>query len=193
MNTKILSKLNKIQCELKAPKGQYNSFGKFRYRSCEDILEAVKPLLDKYGCVLTIADTVEQIGDRFYVRADATIYDCESGECLNNTAYAREDDARGNMAAPMQTGSSSSYSRKYCLNGVLAIDDAKDPDTDFATAKRRGEDMPKYKCADCGKEIESVVKKNGEQWEVGDMVTYSTKMFGRALCADCMKAEKKNA
>ena len=192
--TKILTKLNKIQVELKAPKGQYNSFGKFRYRSCEDILEAVKPLLEKHKCVLIISDTIEQIGERFYVRADATIYDSESGECINNTALAREDEAKSGMASAQLSGATSSYARKYALNGLLCIDDAKDPDTDVNTAKRQGKPLPKYTCAECGKEIVSVTKRDGEPWEVSDMVDYGMKMFGRTLCADCMKAErKKNA
>lgn len=125
----ILTKLNKVQTELKAPKGQYNNFGKYKYRNCEDILEAVKPLLSKYGLVILISDEVEQIGERYYIKARATIYDIESGDNVFNSAYAREEETKKGMDASQITGSASSYARKYALNGLLAIDDTKDSDS----------------------------------------------------------------
>ena len=126
----VYEKLSKVQSELKAPKGQYNSFGKYKYRSCEDILEAVKPLNAKHGVVLTVGDEVVEISNRFYVKATATLVDIESGEKIINTALAREDDAKKGMDGSQITGTASSYARKYCLNGLFCIDDTKDADTD---------------------------------------------------------------
>lgn len=123
----FIEKIVAIQSELKAPKGQYNSFGKYNYRSCEDILEGVKPLLAKHGLVLTIRDGIELIGDRYYVKATATITDGK--EQLSTDAYARESLDKKGMDASQVTGSTSSYARKYALNGLLAIDDTKDADT----------------------------------------------------------------
>ena len=123
----FIEKVVAIQSELKAPKGQYNSFGKYNYRSCEDILEGVKPLLAKHGLVLTIRDCIELIGDRYYVKATATITDGK--EQLSTDAYARESLDKKGMDASQVTGSTSSYARKYALNGLLAIDDTKDADT----------------------------------------------------------------
>lgn len=126
----VYEKLSKVQSELKAPKGQYNSFGKYKYRSCEDILEAVKPLNAKNGVVLTVGDEVVEISNRFYVKATATFVDIESGEKIINTALAREDDSKKGMDGSQITGTASSYARKYCLNGLFCIDDTKDADTD---------------------------------------------------------------
>lgn len=126
----VYEKLSKVQTELKAPKGQYNSFGKYKYRSCEDILEAVKPLNAKHGVVLTVGDEVVEISNRFYVKATAVFVDIESGEKIINTALAREDDAKKGMDGSQITGTASSYARKYCLNGLFCIDDTKDADTD---------------------------------------------------------------
>lgn len=123
----FIEKIVAIQSELKAPKGQYNSFGKYNYRSCEDILEGVKPLLAKHGLVLTIRDGIELIGDRFYVKATATITDGK--EQLSTDAYARESADKKGIDASQVTGATSSYARKYALNGLLAIDDTKDADT----------------------------------------------------------------
>lgn len=123
----FIEKIVAIQSELKAPKGQYNSFGKYNYRSCEDILEGVKPLLAKHGLVLTIQDGIELIGDRYYVKATATITDGK--ESISTSAYARESLDKKGMDASQVTGATSSYARKYALNGLLAIDDTKDADT----------------------------------------------------------------
>lgn len=118
-----------IQQNLKAPKGQYNKFGEYRYRSCEDIQESVKPLLKEVNAVLLLTDDIKLIGDRFYIVATAMIQDVESEEFITNTAYARETDAKPKMDAAQITGSCSSYARKYALNGLFCIDDTKDPDT----------------------------------------------------------------
>lgn len=116
-----------VQSELKAPKGQYNSFGKYNYRSCEDILEGVKPLLNKYGLYLKISDAVEMIGDRYYIKATATLSDVDN--CISTSAYARESLDKKGMDASQVTGATSSYARKYALNGLFAIDDTKDADS----------------------------------------------------------------
>ena len=125
----ILMKLNKIQVELKAPKGQFNKFGNYNYRSCEDILEALKPLLEKYKAAINITDEIAVVGDRYYIRAIATLYDIESGESIDAMAFAREDESKKGQDLSQLTGSTSSYARKYALNGLLAIDDTKDSDT----------------------------------------------------------------
>lgn len=135
----VYEKLAAVQHELKAPKGQYNSFGKYKYRSCEDILEALKPVLGKHGCTVTLSDEVVQVGERFYIRATANILDCESGEREFNTAYAREDAEKKGMDGSQITGTASSYARKYALNGLFLIDDTKDADTDAYHEQTTGE------------------------------------------------------
>lgn len=116
-----------IQHKLKAPKGQYNSFGKYNYRSCEDILEGVKPLLKEHDLALLIDDEIVQIGERYYVKATAKITD--GREIVSATAYAREPDTKKGMDESQITGATSSYARKYALNALLCIDDTKDADT----------------------------------------------------------------
>lgn len=118
-----------IQNELKCNKSQYNSFGKYNYRSCEDIVESVKPLLKKYECLLILSDEVVSIADRIYVKATATITD-KDGKTQSVTAYARESAEKKGMDDSQITGTASSYARKYALNGLLLIDDTKDADTD---------------------------------------------------------------
>jgi hypothetical protein len=127
----IYQKLNKIQTELKAPKGQYNEYGKFKYRNCEDILEALKPLLKEMQLIIQLSDKILHIDGRFYVEATVTLYDCESDNLtsISNTAYAREEDSKKGMDGSQVTGAASSYARKYALNGLFAIDDTKDADS----------------------------------------------------------------
>lgn len=124
----VYEKLLKIQGCLKAPKGQYNNFGKYKYRSCEDILEALKPLLVENKAVVTINDSLVQIGERYYVQAIATLVDVEDGEKVSVMAYARESASKKGMDESQVTGATSSYARKYALNGLFAIDDNKDMD-----------------------------------------------------------------
>lgn len=146
----IFEKLLAIQQELKAPKGQYNSFGKYSYRSCEDILEAVKPICAKYNIVLTVSDDLVYMGDRYYIKATARLIDTEfpvgydvstkistvskavidKYNSIENTAYAREEETKKGMDGSQITGTASSYARKYALNGLFCIDDTKDADTD---------------------------------------------------------------
>lgn len=119
-------KLLKIQTELKAPKNQRNNFGGYNYRSCEDIFEAVKPLLEKEGLLLRLTDELVNIGDRYYIKATAILTD--GNETIENTAYAREEETKKGMDGSQITGASSSYARKYALNGLFLIDDVKDSD-----------------------------------------------------------------
>ena len=123
-----MKELIMIQQGLKAPKGNYNNFGKYNYRSCEDILEAVKPLLSEQGCTLVIADDIMLIGDRFYVKATATLTNSEGVKEVA-TAFAREQETKSGMDSSQLTGATSSYARKYALNGLFCIDDTKDADT----------------------------------------------------------------
>jgi hypothetical protein len=121
-----MEKLRKIQAELKAPKNQRNNFGKYNYRSCEDILEALKPLLSKYQCTLTISDEIKEVAGLVYVQSTAFISDGE--DSVHTIAQAGIDPNRKGMDIAQSFGSSSSYSRKYCLNGLFLIDDTKDAD-----------------------------------------------------------------
>ena len=120
--------LKNIQQKLKAPKSQRNNFGNYNYRSCEDILEAVKPLLEKEDATLLLSDELVQIGDRYYVKATAKFI--QGNETIETTAYAREAEIKKGMDESQITGTASSYSRKYALNGLFLIDDTKDADTD---------------------------------------------------------------
>lgn len=119
--------LAKIQSLIKAPKGQFNSFGKYKYRSCEDIVEAVKPVINSLGFYLTLSDEIVNIGNRFYIKATATI--SNGTESYSSVAYAREEETKKGMDGSQVTGASSSYARKYALNGLFAIDDTKDSDS----------------------------------------------------------------
>ena len=126
----IYEKLLTVQNELKAPKDKRNNFGGYNYRSCEGILEAVKPLLQEQGLMLTIKDEVVNIGDRYYVRATVLLDDISSNGEIAVTALAREEETKKGMDASQITGTASSYARKYALNGLFLIDDTKDADTD---------------------------------------------------------------
>ena len=125
----VYEKLTQIQSKLKAPKNQYNSFGKYNYRSCEDILEGLKPLLADAKATVILSDEIIQIGDRYYLKATAKFIDCDSGEIVEVSSLAREDETKKGMDLAQVTGSVSSYARKYALNGLFAIDDTKDSDS----------------------------------------------------------------
>ena len=125
----IYEKLSKIQCEMKVPKTQRNEFGKYNYRNCEDILEMVKPFLKETNTIINLSDELVFIEGRFYIKATATLIDIESGEKFSTSAFAREEETKKGMDGSQITGSSSSYARKYALNGLFAIDDVKDSDT----------------------------------------------------------------
>lgn len=136
----IYAKLLEIQKELKAPKTQFNKFGNYYYRNCEDILEALKPHLDKNKCALVIKDSIEHIGDRYYIKAVVELIDIETGDKVESSALAREEEAKKGMDSSQLTGSTSSYARKYALNGMFCIDDNKDADTQD---NAKEEDRPK--------------------------------------------------
>jgi hypothetical protein len=181
----VYAKLMAVQTELKAPKGQYNSFGKYKYRSCEDILEAVKPLLAKHKAVVTICDDLDKIGDRYYIRTTAIFTDIETGEQVSTLAYAREEESKKGMDGSQVTGASSSYARKYALNGLFCIDDTKDSDGTNAHDKedddakeskpepqqKKQTEQPIYRCAVCSKPIS---KKYYDQ---------SKEKYGTPLCS----------
>ena len=131
----VYEKLIAIQSELKAPKSQYNNFGKYAYRNCEDILEALKPILKEHKSTIYISDEIVTVLERFYVKATVTFIDAETGENIKNTAYAREEEIKKGMDGSQVTGASSSYARKYALNGMFAIDDTKDSDFTNTTVK----------------------------------------------------------
>ena len=200
----IYSKLGAIQSELKAPKNQFNNFGGYSYRSCEDILEAVKPLLKKYKAALTIEDSIETHNNRVYIKATARLFDADAkegeGSEIVTTAYAREPDEKKGMDPSQISGMASSYARKYCLNGLFCIDDNKDADTNevnlmaekadikaakAATKKQAPRPLPeetKYLCKDCGKEIEA-----GGGMTSAVVAKARADKYGRALCQACAR------
>lgn len=132
----IYEKLSAIQNELKAPKKQFNKFGNYKYRNCEDILEAVKPICLKNKATLVVYDEIVNIGDRYYVKAVARLYDQESEQFVETSASAREEENKKGMDASQITGSTSSYARKYALNGLFNIDDTKDSDATNTHGKK---------------------------------------------------------
>ena len=194
----IREKLGAVQKTLKAPKSQYNSFGKYNYRSCEDILEAAKPLCVDNGLVLTISDEITLVGNRVYVKATATVADTESGEVISVSGMAREAEDKKGMDPAQLTGATSSYARKYALGGLFALDDTKDADAtndhkgkamaSKAEAAGIGEQMKEYKCCDCGKEFKEYIDKNGKTWTAGQVyhMSESNNTDGKARCSACM-------
>lgn len=165
----LREKLANIQKELKAPKNQKNSFGGYSYRSAEDILEAAKPVCFRHSTALTLSDNIELIGDRFYVKATATLYDIDSEKEISTTAYAREPQTKKGTDESQITGGASSYARKYALNGLFNIDDTKDSDTnEYRQESKKKADLEDKRKADQDKKkvenigvINSYVKKYG--------------------------------
>lgn len=181
----IYEKLGAIQQALQAPKSQFNEFGKYKYRSCEDVLAAVKPLLAENKCVLLLRDDLESKEGRVYIKATASLFDIEAADngTISAVAFAREEEMKKGMDASQVTGAASSYARKYALNGLFCIDDNKDSDFTNHTPKG-GESFPDETrskasdfpfCQDCGARIDERVRK------------YSVDKFGVALCRDCQK------
>lgn len=179
MTNEINAKLGYIQAKLKAPKGQYNSFGNYKYRNCEDILEALKPLLDSSGTTLTISDELVMVGDpsqqivikentkygdkeivksgaRFYIKATATLL--YNDEKISACGYAREEDTKKGMDLSQLTGSTSSYARKYALNGLFLIDDTKDSDTTNNHGKETQRDKLRTVAKDLNKEASEQIR-----------------------------------
>ncbi len=141
---KIVEQLAAAQIALKAPKGQHNNFGNYNYRSCEDILEALKPILKENALTLTLDDAIESAGTRIYVKATARLQNAD-GEFIENHAFARESEIKKGMDDSQITGAASSYARKYALNGMFLIDDTKDADTDeFGKLQQQPDKQPKY-------------------------------------------------
>lgn len=180
---KINQQLREVQQKLKAPKGQENTFGHYRYRSCEDILEAVKPLLGEQGLTLVISDGIMQIGERIYISATAKVTN-DDGEFVENTAFAREPEEKRGMDASQITGTASSYARKYALNGLFAIDDTKDADTD--EYQRRAQSKPII-CEECGNPVKSQKRAGGGSMSPEQVAKWIRGKTGRTLCGDCYK------
>lgn len=146
-----MKELNTIQSKLTAPKEQFNKFGNYKYRSCEDILKAVKPLLAETKCTLMLQDEVLLIGNRYYIKATATLTN-SAGDSVTTTALAREDENKNGMAGSQITGAASSYARKYALNGLFAIDDTKDADATNTHGKDNADELTPHEV------IENIVK-----------------------------------
>lgn len=194
----LSEKLNRIQVELKAPKDKLNKFGGYNYRSAEGILEALKPLLKTYGVYVTLSDEIVEVGGRVYVKATACLSDTKSADGFNEvkiaTAYAREAESKKGMDEAQVTGATSSYARKYALNGLFLLDDTKDADTDeyalqTKTEPKKTAPTPKASvaliCERCGKPISSAGKFSASK------VAESTKaQFGKQMCFECGKATK---
>ena len=188
----FMKRVGLAQAELKAPKNQYNSFGKYNYRSCEDILEAAKPINKKHGLVLLLTDKPVCIGQRYYIEATARLYDIESEQFIEATASAREADTKKGMDDSQVTGTASSYARKYALNGLYNIDDTKDADTDAYKKQTTTNTTaaPEYKCADCGKPFEAFRDPtSGKTFTPAEVFQMAKKRNadGVARCADCRK------
>ena len=188
--SKVLEKLLAVQIELKAPKNQRNNFGGYNYRSCEDILEAVKPLCMKHQCLVVLSDDMVCSGNRYHIKATARFYDMESGEFVENTAFAREAETKKGMDDSQITGTASSYARKYALNGLFCIDDTKDADTDEYRKQNISQNAPSkpaeppqpIMCNVCGNEIKGA--KRGAQTLTGAMIAQQT----GGMCLKCYKA-----
>lgn len=188
----IHEKLMAVQQNLNAPKSQYNDFGKYNYRSCEDVLAAVKPLLKDNGLILTLSDRMIEVGGRIYVEATASLScaDKVTGnppETIVTTAYAREEETKKGMDASQVTGAASSYARKYALNGLFCIDDNKDSDATNTGETKRNEQAAlaptadfQPRCANCGKDITPREH------------DYAVRIYKRPLCRDCQKNASAN-
>lgn len=138
----VFFQLSQVQAELKAPKGQRNTFGNYNYRSAEDILEAAKPKCIEHGLVLVVSDEVVEVGGRVYVRAEATVIEQSGDGRISVYGWAREADAKKGMDASQLTGATSSYARKYALGGLFALDDTKDADSNEARQQEAGRGAP---------------------------------------------------
>lgn len=195
----VYEKLLTVQSELKAPKSQYNSFGKYNYRSAEDIVEAAKPLCKAHGILLTLSDSVELVGEKAYIKATASVVDVtDPNGKVEVSAYAREPLDKKGMDDSQITGAASSYARKYALNGLFAIDDTKDADSTNAGSAPKGTratqkpapapsqppaQLDKVVCPKCGKQVVSTADKSGKMRTPEEVL----QMCG-GVCIDCMKS-----
>lgn len=189
----------KVQNEIKAPKNQLNKFGGYKYRSCEDILEAAKPVCAENGMFLTVSDELVLIGDRYYIKAAAMLHDSESDMYIVNNAFAREAADKKGMDDSQITGTASSYARKYALNGLFCIDDTKDADTDEYAKQNKREtieevkarfDAAKLTCDNCGNVIVGYKGRGGKDVTPEQHIEATKKRFGKVLCLECAKAEQ---
>ena len=184
----VYEKLLDIQDELKVPKSQYNNYGKYNYRNCEDILEAVKPICKKHKAVVFLSDKLVINGERHYIEATATFVDVETNESIEVTAYAREEESKKGMDSSQVTGASSSYARKYALNGLFDVDDTKD--SDFTNTKdnqadnRNQKEKPdEAKQEDVFSEINNAISSYSKQsgMKTKDVVDCIEKQIGEKL------------
>lgn len=168
----LLSKLQKIQREMKAPKNLYNKFGNYSYRNAEGILESFKPYGEKYKVALTVSDDVVVVGDRYYIKATATLFDTESDSTISNSAFARESFDKKGQDDSQITGTASSYARKYALNGLFLLDDTKDADTDefHEETKKKAESVKDKKATK--EQIEEIKKLTPEEKVLNAMLGY---------------------
>ena len=199
------ARVAKAQTEIKAPKSQYNKFGNYNYRSCEDILEAAKPICAANGLLLTVSDEIVLIGERYYIKANARLTDTFDNDVtidplsITNTAYAREPLDKKGMDDSQITGTASSYARKYALNGLFCIDDTKDADTDEYAKQTKPDvesakakvDAPKLTCEKCNKVILGYKGRGGKEVTPEQHIAATKKQFGMQLCLDCAKAMNK--
>lgn len=191
MENNIYSRLQAVQMELKAPKDQYNYFGKYSYRSCEDILEAVKPLCQKQGLLLSLTDEIVEMGGRNYIKSIARVIEMETGKDFFTVAFAREDETKKGMDGSQISGCASSYARKYALNGLFCIDDTKDADTldnrsevQLATQKQQNE--LEVLCQKTGSELKKVLSWVG----CNDLKALTVPAWNRAIAGLRVKAQK---
>lgn len=191
MENNIYSRLQAVQMELKAPKDQYNNFGKYSYRSCEDILEVVKPLCQKQGLLLSLTDEIVEMGGRNYIKSIARVIEMETGKDFFTVAFAREDEAKKGMDGSQISGCASSYARKYALNGLFCIDDTKDADTldnrsevQLATQKQQNE--LEVLCQKTGSELKKVLSWVG----CNDLKALTVPAWNRAIAGLRVKAQK---
>lgn len=184
----IYEKLLKVQIELKAPKGQYNSFGKYKYRSCEDILEALKPVLDKFKLTLFIKDDVIEVSTRNYVKATIILVNTEKpDEIIETSALAREEETKKGMDGSQITGASSSYARKYALNGMFMIDDTKDSDSTNTHGKEEAKKTTETEFKKAIDMINALANTEEKSEKVFDMI----EKFNKNSLLDCTIDELK--
>lgn len=200
----MVKELIEIQANLKAPKGQWNNFGKYKYRSAEDILEAVKPHLHKHDCLLYLSDEMVAIGNRIYVKATATFINADGVQVVN-TAYAREEEEKKGMDGCQITGTASSYARKYALNGLFLIDDTKDADTNEHHVQTQAKAQSKQKSTTIRDVIDSLDPKDafGLKTALEEIEKASTKdellavynthadLVNNSTFMNCLSAKKK--
>ena len=195
----VLKKLFNIQQELKVPKNQKNTFGNYNFRSCEDIMEASKPVCLKYNCLLLCSDVIAFVGNRYYVQATATLFDLDSEESIEVTAYAREEETKKGMDASQITGASSSYARKYALNGVLQLDDNKDPDTnEYLKQQNRVNNKPQKTVSNSNQKVEMITDEQIKLLhtlfsKVSNSEEEKKKLYTKAKITSSKELTKKNA